>query len=277
MTAENQFVSCFEIKTFLVQITEKIDDKNLLKFLKTQLTLNDYSLGQNDFLGTVYLEESNKQFIFTNKESNKIQYFDLFYDELQKSDDKFVCIVCCDVIYIYKYKKIYYFQVLDFSFDEIEIKNLIFEKLNIKIDCFRWIDENRLNELKKNELYNTQVFNLNKHKNVNLFKILVGYILGLIFICSYLIYEKIQEKPVEIKKEYYTYKSKKLSQIIQILSSQKLIIHEMNFNKKLEVLVKVDKSFYNQDLLVLLKENFKIINSSFDKNENLYKVELHAK
>lgn len=276
MNSSDKFISSFEIKTFLINVTEKIDDKYLAKFCKTQLTLNDYSLGQNDFLGTVYLEESNQQFIFITKDSNKSFIFDIFYDELEKYDEEFICIVYCDVIYIFKYKKLYYFQVLDYTLQNQELKNLIDEKLNIQINKIVNLENKDLEKIEIVNLKNS-IVNLNSSKKINWFRLFTLYILFLIVIASFLLHEKLNEKPIEIKKEYYTYKSKKLDEILKVLNQNNILIDNIKEDNKLKITVSIKKEFYTDDLIAVLKKSFKIITSNFDEKSSLYKVEIHAK
>ena len=272
----NHFLSLLEVKTFLITTSEEIHKKNLLDFCKTQLYLNDYTLESNDFLNANYITESNKYFIYTTKNITKSFYFEYLDNLINEYEQEYVCFIVNTEIYVYKNKSIYYFQQLNFSLDENEIKNLIFEILNITLDCIININDDFKYEdifLEKSSI--TKIKNINKKKQSNYFKLFVASILVAIVSCIYY-YNQEEEKTTKLVAKYI-YKSKKINDAITFLNLKKIDLEDIKYDGKLKLNIKISMENYSEKLIEYLKIKFKILNFNYDNKLDLYKVELHVK
>ncbi|MEN8717871.1 MAG: hypothetical protein ABF301_04330 [Sulfurovum sp.] len=269
----DHYISPLEIKTFLVQVSEKINEKNLNDFAKTQLSLNDYTLEKNDYLRAIYLEESSQYFIFISKDTNKNFHFDAIAQKIKNLNSKYICCVNSGVMYIFKNKEIYYFQVLDFALDDDEINNLIYEKLDIIIEEILHISSEELNKINQKDIQSNK--NLNTNYKFNYFVLIVFLVLILSILTIYA-YNFEKEKPtINVKK--YDYISKKLQNTLNILHDNKLEIQELRYDKRVVVTVNIKKKIFSDNLIKTLKKDFKIINMSFNHELNEYKAKLHVK
>ena len=269
------YISPLEIKTFLVQVSEKIHKKDLKNFVKTQLILNDYVLGVKDYLEAIYLEETSQYFIFVSKDTNKSFHFDAIKQKIKNSNKTYICCINSGVMYIFKNKEIYYFQVLDFTLDNNEINNLINEKLEIEIEDIIYFTSEELNEVDQQEIINSKYKNLNIEYRYNYFYLIIFFILILSILTMY-IYSLEKEKPIKTVQNN-NYLSKKIQNTIKILDKNKLEIIDLIYDNRLVVIVNIEKNILSDDLTKILKRNFRIENINFNHGLNVYKAELHVK
>lgn len=170
-----------------VNVSEKIENKNLKKFIFTSLKLNNKIYNNDDLIYVNYIEELKQyQILLINKnyKNGIFQIFELFYKEksfgldLYLSDD-FFC--------LYKNGSFYYFQTIDIHLSIDEFLEFISKKFNAQINHYQKIEKNYLENLKDEYL------NVNKKsalKNINIktnhsFKVYLFYIFFLIFIFFY--------------------------------------------------------------------------------------------
>lgn len=170
-----------------VNVSEKIENKNLKKFIFTSLKLSNKIFNNNDLIYTNYIEELNQyQILLINKnyKNGIFQIFELFYKEesfgldLYLSDD-FFC--------LYKNGSFYYFQTIDINLSIDEFLEFISKKFNSQINHYQKIEKNYLENLKDEYLSTNKKSTL---KNINIktnysFKIYLFYIFLLISLFFY--------------------------------------------------------------------------------------------
>ena len=176
-----------QIQSLLVDVSEKIENKNLKKFVSTTLSLNNIILSKNDFLYINFISEINKyQILIFPKEFKYIvfQIFEQLY--IDKNIDKFDLYLTESFFCLYKNGSFYYSQKLESKViieDLIPYLNKIF---SIKIDSYQFIDEFNQKELEKkylesNEKNTIQNFNI---KNNHSFKVYLLYIFLIFSFCT---------------------------------------------------------------------------------------------
>jgi hypothetical protein len=257
-----EFISLEQIISVEINVSEKIDDKNLKDFVLTSLELNNKTFNNNDLIYATYIEELNQYQIFILNNQYKIatfQVFELLYEEKSEGLDLYLA---DDFFCLYKDGLFYYYQTIEFVLKIDEFLEFINKKFNTEINNYKRIEKDYLEELKdKYFLKNkkTTIQNINKKSN-NSFKIYLMYLFLLTSSCIYF-----------YAHQFYIPKNEKIidNQTLDFERFKKehvFLSLENDFNKILENI-----RVYNLELLLFeYKQNsIKIVLSSAIK-ENLY-------
>ena len=97
------FVYANEVKSYSIDVSEQIENKNLKKFITTTLKLKNIIINKNDFVHINFISKLNQYqvLIYSNDKKAIFQIFELFY--LDKKDlISFDLYVCDEFFCIYK-------------------------------------------------------------------------------------------------------------------------------------------------------------------------------
>lgn len=275
-----------------VEVSEKIENKNLKNFIITTFKLKNITFNKNDKIFINYIKELKEYQIFILGEDFDFfdfQVFEQFYEN-KKEFEKFDLYLCEYFFCLYKNSKIYYYQKLNQTIQKDELIEFLNKKFQINIDDFKQIDKNHFEELKKSFLeknikQNLHFFNLKQNYG------LIIYILYLfiLIIISYFIFSNQEEnkqiddkqelniKDLQAKHKFQSFQ-KKLDLIFQNITINSLNLQSLEFRQnkiKLVLTSQKKENIYN-----FLEKNSKNINFSsinFIKESNLYEVVIDAK
>lgn len=190
------YISTEEIFSLELDVSEEIDNNSLKNFVLTSLNLNNKEYSSTDLIYATYLQELKQyQVILINNQSSKAEFqvFELFYDDISEGldlylTDEFFC--------LYKNGVFYYYQAIEFSLTIEEFLDFINKKFNTKVNNYKRIQKEELEELKnkysqKNKKSNLK--NINKKKD-NSFIFYIIYLFLLIYICIYYIEQNNSQK-----------------------------------------------------------------------------------
>lgn len=289
----NQIANIKDIKTILIDVSEKINEKNLQEFTYNYLNLKKIDYSKNDLLYSKYLEQSKKyQITIINKKYKYIipDVFIVYYYD-KKDINTYDLFITEDFFVLYKNMNMYYFQELNYSISDTELKEYIFRKLDIHIDNIFQIEKKILLEYKKDfnkDKNKKEVLNLNIQKNSN-FNIYLLFLISLLlisvyyFINSSFYMEKensfIKEKEVNHKYKvfYKEHKFKALENdfllMMEELEKYKLSLESFEFKEKKVHMVVNSLKKENLYLFLELHKNDVLKNKiEYLEYENKYKV-----
>lgn len=287
----NQIANIKDIKNIIVDVSEKINDKNLQEFTYNCLKSQTINYSQDDLIYSTYLHYSKKYQITVINKKYKYLIVEVlcvyYYDKT--NINSFDLFISEDFFVLYKDMNIYYFQKLDYEISDIELREYIFRKLNINVENIFQIDKKVL-ERYKNDFHkeNKKLININTPKNIN-FNIYLLFILSLILIVSYyfissrfytnidssLTQNKKTQNRYELFKEEHKFKSLHTEFILLIeqIKKYKLTLESFEFKKNRVYLI--INSSKKEDLYFFLElhKNELITNKiEYSKDIKKYKV-----
>lgn len=175
-----------QIVYFEIDVSEKIEDKNLKDFIFTSLKLKNIPYTNQDKLTVNFISQINQYQIFLlNKKFDflEFQIFESLYENKNFVDDIYALYVCDDFFILYKNALPYYFQRITNEINSSEFIDFLNRKFNINISNFNRIDSKKFEEL--SSLYKTKKdrfsFKFINIKNNHSFMI---YLLFLVFLIS---------------------------------------------------------------------------------------------
>lgn len=286
------FVYSNEIKSYSIDVSEQIENKNLKKFITTTLKLKNIIINKNDFVHINFISEL-KQYqvlIYSNDKKAVFQIFELFY--LDKKDlISFDLYVCDEFFSIYKNAKFYYFQKLEsqiFIDDLLEYINKIF---SINIDSFKVIDKTSFQELQTNYLQKnikTKLENFNKRRDFGFYIYLIYIVIIICF--SILFYDDFYQtnEKVPTTNEYDIKKLKKEYLFSSILKDYKNLFEQFNqYNlnlisfeykeNKAKLIFSSNSKSNIYSFFTALKDNLISQEISFLENKNIYESTIYVK
>ncbi|WP_368029760.1 hypothetical protein [Arcobacter sp. s6] len=282
------YISTEEIFSLELDVSEEIDNNSLKNFVLTSLNLNNKEYSSTDLIYATYLQELKQyQVILINNQSSKAEFqvFELFYDDISEGldlylTDEFFC--------LYKNGVFYYYQAIEFSLTIEEFLDFINKKFNTKVNNYKRIQKEELEELKnkysqKNKKSNLK--NINKKKD-NSFIFYIIYLFLLIYICIYYIEQNNSQKtenPIiqnqsinyeKFKKEHtFISLENDFNGILENIKKYSLQIISFEYKKpKIKIIL---NSQIKANLYLFLKEYKKSLISSsiyFDEKKELYEV-----
>ena len=275
-----------------IEVSEKIDNKNLKNFIYTNFKLKNITTNKNDKIFLIYIKELKKYQIFILNEKYdffEFQVFEQFYENKEEFG-KVDLYLSEDFFCLYENSKIYYYQKLNQIIQKDELIEFLNKKFQINIDNFKQIDKNEIEKLKnsyleKNIKQNLSFLNLNQDYG---FVFFVLY-LFVVLIFSFFIFsneekiEQIENKEeinIDILKHKYKFQSfqEKLDLIFQDINTNSLDLQSLEFKQnRLKLILTSSKK---EDLYQFLEKNNKNITfSSINllENSNLYEAVIDAK
>lgn len=268
------FIPLTQLISFEVNVSEEIDYKNLKDFILTSFQLNNKKYEKKDLIYITYLEELNQyQIIAVNEKYENIifQVFELFYE---KESIGFDLYIGDNFFCLYKNGSFYYYQTMEFILPIDEFLAFINKKFNTKIDNYKKIEKNELENLKIEYLSQNRKTNLkNINKEVNhSFKFYALYLFLLIFLFSNFLLNE------ENKIKEFNVQNKHTLELEKFKNEHIFISFEQNFN---QILQNIRKHNLIISFLEYKQNNLKIIVTTSNKNDlyaflNDYKLGLNS-
>lgn len=276
-----------------IEVTEKIKEKNLKKFINSSLKINNFDIKKSDKIFTTYIEELNIYQIFILENDYKyfeFQVFELFYkDEIKKSFDLYLCE---DFFCLFKNGSFYYFQRFSLNLPIEEFIEFLNKKFSIKIENYRRFDNNDFEKLKNEYLKSdikTSFKPINKKSNYE-FYFYVFYLIILIILFYSFYLEKITIKNSEFVsndfvsskelKNKYQFSSfyENLDLLLKKIESENLDLISYEFKENSQKIVLISDSKENIYAFLEKNKNY-LLSSSFNflENKNLYEVVIYVK
>lgn len=276
-----------------IEVTEKIKEKNLKKFINSSLKINNFDIKKSDKIFTTYIEELNIYQIFILENDYKyfeFQVFELFYkDEIKKSFDLYLCE---DFFCLFKNGSFYYFQRFSLNLPIEEFIEFLNKKFSIKIENYRRFDNNDFEKLKNEYLKSdikTSFKPINKKSNYE-FYFYIFYLIILIILFYSFYLEKITIKNSEFLsndfvsskelKNKYQFSSfyENLDLLLKKIESENLDLISYEFKENSQKIVLISNSKENIYAFLEKNKNY-LLSSSFNflENKNLYEVVIYVK
>lgn len=276
-----------------IEVTEKIKEKNLKKFINSSLKINNFDIKKSDKIFTTYIEELNIYQIFILENDYKyfeFQVFELFYkDEIKKSFDLYLCE---DFFCLFKNGSFYYFQRFSLNLPIEEFIEFLNKKFSIKIENYRRFDNNDFEKLKNEYLKSdikTSFKPINKKSNYE-FYFYIFYLIILIILFYFFYLEKITIKNSEFVsndfvsskelKNKYQFSSfyENLDLLLKKIESENLDLISYEFKENSQKIVLISDSKENIYAFLEKNKNY-LLSSSFNflENKNLYEVVIYVK
>lgn len=275
-----------------LEVSEKIENKNLKKFIITSLKLHNKNLSKKDKIYLTFIQQLNQYQIYVLKfpyKSFEFLAFDILYerDIVKNSYDLFVCeqFFC-----LYRNGKFFYLQNIKLDTNLKDVVLFLNNKFNIEINDFRIISKEELNEIKQKYKKNNQVINLeNLNLNNNLsFKFYLYYLFILSSIFFFIIFfyqnKEVQEDKnksfsfEEIKKEY-AFKSfqEEIEVLFKSIKKYDLSINSSEF-KGNETKIVLNSSSKNNIYLFLQENKNFIVNTAVNyfEDKNIYEATINV-
>ena len=287
-----KFVYSNDIKSFFIDVSEKIETKNLKKFITTSLKLKNITINKNDFVHINFISEL-KQYqvlIFSNEKKAIFQIFELFYLD-KKELLEFDLYVWEEFFCIYKNGEFYYFQKLETQILIDDLLEYINKFFLINIDNCKTIDKTYFQDLQTNYLQKntkSKLENFNKRKDFG-FYIYFLYI-GIIFYSSIFVYDDFLQtnKNEPITNEYDIEKLKREYVFSSILKDYKNLSEQLNqYNlniisfeykeDKVKLVLSSNSKSNIYSFLTILKDNLISQDINFFENKNIYESTIHVK
>lgn len=276
-----------------IEVTEKIKEKNLKKFINSSLKINNFDIKKSDKIFTTYIEELNIYQIFILENDYKyfeFQVFELFYkDEIKKSFDLYLCE---DFFCLFKNGSFYYFQRFSLNLPIEEFIEFLNKKFSIKIENYGRFDNNDFEKLKNEYLKSdikTSFKPINKKSNYE-FYFYIFYLIILIILFYSFYLEKITIKNSEFVsndfvsskelKNKYQFSSfyENLDLLLKKIESENLDLISYEFKENSQKIVLISDSKENIYAFLEKNKNY-LLSSSFNflENKNLYEVVIYVK
>ena len=286
------FIYSNEIKSYSIDVSEQIENKNLKKFITTTLKLKNITINKNDFVHINFISEL-KQYqvlIFSNDKKAVFQIFELFYLDT-KDLTAFDLYICDEFFCIYKDAEFYYFQKLESQIFIDDLLEYINKNFSINIDNFKVIDKTHFQELQTNYLQKnikTKLENFNKRKDFG-FYIYLLY-LAIIFCTSILFYDDFYQtnknEPItnefdikKLKNEYlFSSILKDYKNLFELFNQYNLNLISFEYKENKVKLVFSSNSKSNiYSFFTTLKDNLISQDINFFENKNIYESTIYVK
>jgi hypothetical protein len=276
-----------------IEVTEKIKEKNLKKFINTSLKINNINIGKKDKVLVSYVKELNLYQIFILENAYKyfeFQVFELFYkDEIKTEFDLYICE---DSFCLYKNGSFYYFQRFNLNLPIEEFIQFLNKKLSIGIENYKILDKNKLEELKveysKNNIKSDiKVINLKYDFG---FYFYIFYLILFVIFFYFIYLEKstinnsqlisnnlISSKQFENEYKFFSFYEKS-DLLLKEIKSNNLDLISFEFRENSSKIVLNSNS--KEKIYSFLEKNKKNLLSSslnFIENKNLYEAVIHVK
>lgn len=292
-----EYIPLKQLISLEIDVSEKIDSKNLKEFILSSFELNNITYNQNDSVYVNYLIEPNQYqiIIIDNKYKNAIfQIFELLYSQnTNKNIESFDLYLCEDFFCIYKNSQFYYYQNIELNLPVEEFVSFIGKKFGTKIDNFKEVNKKELEELKKDYLEKNKKTSLKKINLKNSYAF-IYYLLYLFLLIPIFMYFYINEEnrvslqkvddnqsiSIEQFKESITFKS--IENDYKILLERinkyhlKIVLFEYKNNSfKIVINSKVKNDLYS--FFSEYKKNLISSNIKYIEDKNLYEAVVYVR
>ena len=191
-----------DVKSILVNVSEKIEDKNILSFAKTSLDLNNIEYSDSHCIYCTFLKYSNQYQIIVFLSTFKYIIFELIYSSTDTQETgTFTLYITKDFFVIFNNNRLYTYQNINQQYTKKELLEYISKNFKITINSVKELDENILNDIAERKDFDLGISFL-KDINQKSNKSFLLYIFYLIIcISSTIIYINYEEEAFNKKKQ----------------------------------------------------------------------------
>ena len=258
-----------EIKSLIVDVSEKINQKNLLDFAHTTLDINNIEYTDTDIIYCNFLEYSKQYQFFIFSNNFKYMIIELLNNLDVKSKHSkelktFSLYITRTFFVIYKNDKLYTYQTINQEYTKDELLSFINKSFNITITKIYELKDSELKKITENieerRVINS-LLNINKKTTKN-FVIYLSYL----FLCilSMLVYLSYESKNLENDK------LKKMDTAKKEYSEISKILKFKPFRSEYEKLISTTKKFKLKIVSINYNNDSINIKLSTKNKDNIY-------
>lgn len=291
----NNIVPIPQISYFEIDVSEKIEDKNLKDFIFTSLTLKNIDFNDDNKILVNYISQLNQYQIFLLDKQFfyfEFQIFEILYENKNFIDDEYDLYICDDFFILYKNAFPYYFQKITNEINSSEFIEFLNKKLDISILNYKRFDNEEFEILKinyqnKKEKSTLKFLNIKSNHSFKIYLLFLFFLFTLFFIFIYnFLNQDLAEKTelnngIKIEELKEKHKFESIEKIIRplFLASKKYDLNlkkmELKENSMKIVLESIDKESIYTFLEEFKKE---VTNSSINyfEDKKIYEVVLNV-
>ena len=189
----NNIVPIPQISYFEIDVSEKIEDKNLKDFIFTSLTLKNIDFNDDNKILVNYISQLNQYQIFLLDKQFfyfEFQIFEILYENKNFIDDEYDLYICDDFFILYKNAFPYYFQKITNEINSSEFIEFLNKKLDISILNYKRFDNEEFEILKinyqnKKEKSTLKFLNIKSNHSFKIYLLFLFFLFTLFFIFIY--------------------------------------------------------------------------------------------
>lgn len=242
-----EFLNLTNLIIIDIEVSEKIESKNLKNFLSTTLKLKNINLKSKEKILFNYIEELKEYQIIIAKSDFLYFEFQVFDEFLKdKNQNLYQVVFCQNFFCIYKGLEFYYIQKLEADISKDDLLEFLNKRFNIQIDEHFEFNKVELENLKKNfleskEKKSLKYFNYKKDYEFFIYIFYTFLLIVLFFIYkdlyeikenSAIANEVIDMKIIEKKFEFKSFE-KELKEITNKIQDLNLEILQIQFNQNI--------------------------------------------
>ena len=291
----NDILPINKIVYFEIDVSEKIEGKNLKDFIFTSLSLKNIPYSTQDKLLVNFITQLNQYQIFIlDKQYSyfEFQIFELLYEDNKFVDDIYDLYICDDFFILYKNAYPYYFQKITNEINSNEYIEFLNKKLNISVLNYKRVDNKEFEILKadyqnKKEKSTLKFIDIKSDYSFKIYLVFLFFILILFFSLIYNfknqdLVEKIESnseiKIEELKKKYKFVSVEKSIQPFFIgFEKYELNLKKMEFKENnMKIVI---ESFHKETIYSFLEDYKKeVINYSINyfEDKKIYEAVLNV-
>ena len=241
------FLPFEDIDFIEIEVSEKIEEKNLKSFILSNLELQNKKATHNEKIYLSFIKQLKSYQIFilsTNYKYFEFQLFEILYDKKTNLEEIYDLYFYKNYVILYKKGIFYYFQKIPENLNVDDFIALIVKKFDIKINRYKQFEKQELDELKNTYIQqNFKSFfqNINLQNNYS-FKYFLFFLTFITTLFLNFIYEDIEIKKqkdlnknsnFELEKVIKEHKFKSLEEKIKpiLLSSNELELKAFEYNE----------------------------------------------
>ena len=241
------FLPFEDIDFIEIEVSEKIEEKNLKSFILSNLELQNKKATHNEKIYLSFIKQLKSYQIFilsTNYKYFEFQLFEILYDKKTNLEENYDLYFYEKYVILYKKGIFYYFQKIPENLNVDDFIALIVKKFDIKINRYKQFEKQELDELKNTYIQqNFKSFfqNINLQNNYS-FKYFLFFLTFITTLFLNFIYEDIEIKKqkdlnknsnFELEKVIKEHKFKSLEEKIKpiLLSSNELELKAFEYNE----------------------------------------------
>lgn len=192
-----EIATTLDIKNLIVNVSEKINKKNISNFVQTSLSINNINYSSSDIIYCNFLEYSKQYQIFIFSNTFKymlIELLDIENEENKKPNtlNDFKLYISKSFFVIYKDLKLYLYQVLNQEYSNDELIKFINKNFNITITSFYELSDSKINKIYENtdiKKVTSSLLNINKKSKKGFYLYLLYLVFCILIVGLYKSYE----------------------------------------------------------------------------------------
>lgn len=289
-----------DIHTFSFSVSEEINDKYLLKFLRTSILDKDIPLNKNTTFYYRFLKESlTYEIVLFDTKVDSLIFEPLVFEEFYKDENiernSIDLFLTKEYFCLYKEREFVFLKVIKDVSDD-EIKEYISKTYNLNVSNIYNFDESKIEELKKEYVKNKKVkpqasfvFEDKSFTYFKLFTLLGAFLLlgGLYFKDPLVLNEETSSKDLEYYKSGYEklldkhardYDIDETRELLKYLKIYKVRLINLEYkNKKTAVLISHKNKQNLFDFISVFEKRIKINKIEFRDEEKQFFMDLVIK